>query len=117
MIVATEWRNITWAECPPALPKAYENLYEFGAQMRSAHLGNWALRSALIQVMKSLHVESRATPFFFALRGFYDGLAQKRTDAVEVIIAAHFHQDDDTDRIVAKDVGEFLATKFPGKSE
>lgn len=117
MIVATEWRPIGWDECTPAMRKAYDNLQEFGAQMRDAgHFGMWAIREGLVRVMKNFPVESRHTPFFFALRGFYDGLTQRRTDEVGAIIAAHFpHSDDDADRIVPKDVGDFLAATFPGK--
>lgn len=121
MIVATEWRFIGWDECPPAMRKAYNNLYEFGEQLREqqravGHFGMWAIREGLAQVMKNFpRGESRYSPFFFALRGFYDGLAQKKTDEVGAIIAAHFPHSDDADRIMPKEIGEFLAEKFPGK--
>lgn len=119
MIVATEWRAIGWDECTQAMRKAYDNLHEFGSQMRAdSHMGMWVIREGLAQVMKNFpHGESRYTPFFFALRGFYDGLAQTRTDDVAAIIAAHFLHSDDAERIAPKEVGEFLAEKFHGKSE
>lgn len=123
MIVATEWRHIGWDECAPAMRKAYDNIHEFGTHLReqqhaAGHFGIWPIREGLVQVMKYFpEGEARYTPFFFALRGFYDGLVERRTDDVGTIVAAIFpHLDGDANRIAPKEVGEFLAEKFPGKT-
>lgn len=115
MIVATEWRTIGWDECPPSLKRAYESGHEFGAQMRS--MGNWIARSNLAQFMKNIPIELRLTPGFFFNRGLHDGLADKESNDVGTILAAHFPRLEEEDRIISKDVGDFLSTKFPGKSE